>query len=90
MTFEDESEARLYIDKHGIDHIASIRKIVCGNKASKSCSRVMGGVCINLYFSYNDDIFFQGLLKNRAVHPGVTALNACISAAILQQNIEKT
>lgn len=22
MTFEDESEARLYIDKHGIDHIA--------------------------------------------------------------------
>jgi hypothetical protein len=36
MIFEDESEARLYIDKHGIDHIASIRKIVCGNKASKS------------------------------------------------------
>lgn len=36
MIFEGESKARLYIDKHGIDHIASIRKIVCGNKASKS------------------------------------------------------
>ena len=49
-----------------------------------------GRLYINLYFSYNDNFFFQGQLKNRAVHPGVTALNTCIFAAILQQNIEKT
>lgn len=31
MIFEDESEARLYIDKHGIGHIASVHKAFSKN-----------------------------------------------------------